>query len=456
VTGVAVVDPRTGAVIERLDLLAPGEVVDVGHRAGAAFPAWAATPIGERCRLVAALAAALAARAPEVARAYSREQGKTVDEAGLELARAVEMLEWAAAQAERILRSAPLPERFGLRRSVEAEPAGPVLAIVPWNFPAIVLARKLGPALVTGCPVVVKGAEQTPAVLRAFTAAAADAGLPPDTVRLIFAGPAESQALAGRPEFRHVTFTGSTRVGRLVAASAAANLTACTLELGGHAPAIVTAGADLDLAAARLAAAKFGSAGQSCAAPSRLIVAREVHDEFVDRLVAHAPRLDRDPGPGAAMGPLNNEARRGAVHALVVDAVDRGAEARIGGVRPDGPGFYYPATVLTGVVPPARVMIDEPFGPVAPVYAFDDENEAVAVANGTAYALSACVFGRTGPATAIAGRLDAGSVSVNSAPGAAPDAPLGGRRASGYGYEGGDEGLLAFARLKICQHDPRA
>ena len=253
-----------------------------------------------------------------------------------------------------------------------------------------------------------------------------------------------------------MTFTRLTRVGRLVAASAAANLTACTLELGGHAPAIVTAGADLDLAAARLAAAKFGSAGQSCAAPSRLIVAREVHDEFVDRLVAHAPRLDRDPGPGAAMGPLNNEARRGAVHALVVDAVDRGAEAQIGGVRPDGPGFYYPATVLTGVVPPARVMIDEPFGPVAPVYAFDDENEAVAVANGTAYVLSACVFGRTGPATAIAGRLDAGSVSVNSAPGAAPDAPLGGRRASGYGYEGGDEGLLAFARLKICQHDPRA
>jgi succinate-semialdehyde dehydrogenase / glutarate-semialdehyde dehydrogenase len=273
--------------------------------------------------------------------------------------------------------------------------------------------------------------------------------------QLVFTGPAESQALVGRPEFRHVTFTGSTRVGRLVAAEAAVVPTACTLELGGHAPAVVTAGADLDLAAARLAAAKFGSAGQSCGAPSRFIVARQVHDAFVDRLVASAPPLDREPGTAAAMGPLNNAARRAAVHELVVDAVARGAEVRIGGTVPNGPGCYYPATVLTGVHPRSRVMTEEPFGPVAPVCAYDDDEHAIELANATDYALSAYVFGDTDHAMALGRRLNAGSVSVNSAPGAAPDAPLGGRQASGYGYGGGEQGLLAFTRLKISQYDPK-
>jgi succinate-semialdehyde dehydrogenase/glutarate-semialdehyde dehydrogenase len=264
------------------------------------------------------------------------------------------------------------------------------------------------------------------------------------------------ERLPGLSRCAHVSFTGSTRVGRLVAAAAAANLTACTLELGGHAPAVVTADADLDLAAARLAAAKFGSAGQSCAAPSRFIVARAVHDAFVDRLIACAPRLEREPGTGAAMGPLNNAARRSAVQDLVADAVVHGADVRLGGQLPDGPGFYYPATVLTAVGPRARIMAEEPFGPPAPVCAYDDEAHAVDLANATDYALSAYVFGRTDQAAALGRRLNAGSVSINAAPGAAPDAPLGGRLASGYGYEGGDQGMLAFTRSKICQLDPGA
>lgn len=456
-----VVDPRTGAVIEYVDLLPRAEVPGVARRALAAFRPWAGTPVEQRCRLVAGLAATLAAQSPELARAYSREHGKTVTEAEAELARAVETLGWAAEEATRLVRPIPLPDRNGLVRQVQVEPAGPVLAIVSWNFPAVVLARKLGPALVTGCPVVIKGAEQTPAVLRAFVRAARDAGLPPGAVQLVFADPPEAQALIQRPEFRHITFTGSTRVGRLVAAAAAGGPTPCTLELGGHAPAIVTADADLDLAAARLSAAKFGSAGQSCAAPSRLLVARSVYEPFVQRLVASAPVMDCEPGAllidtPPAMGPLNNGQRRTAVHALVVDAIERGARVRLGGSIPDAPGFFYPATVLTDVPLDARILAEEPFGPVAPVLAYDDEEQAVMVANSTDYALCAYVFGSTRRAIAIGDRLNAGSVSINSAPGAAPDAPLGGRNASGYGYEGGDQGLLAFARLKICQHDPRA
>lgn len=324
-----------------------------------------------------------------------------------------------------------------------------MLAIVPWNFPAVVLARKLGPALVMGCTVAVKGPEQTPRLMAGFAAAADRAGLPPGVMQIVAADPARTQALVERREFRHVTFTGSSRVGRLVAAAAAANLTPCTLELGGHAPAIVMADADLDLAATRLAAAKFGSAGQSCGAPSRFLVARRVYQPFVRRLVAAAPGLDNE--PGGRMGPLQNEQRRTAVHSLVVDAVSRGARLELGGVPSAPPGWYYPATVLTDVPEDARIMSEEPFGPVAPVLPYEDEEQAVALANGTTYALSGYVFGGTRRASSIADRLNAGSVCVNSAPGAAPDAPLGGRDASGYGYEGGVEGLLAFTRLKIRQ-----
>ncbi|XRQ09027.1 aldehyde dehydrogenase family protein [Actinomadura welshii] len=450
-----VVDPRTGDVIERVTMLPAEGVAGVARTALTAFGPWAATPLAERSRTVAALGDALAAMTPGLAREYSREQGKTVAEADAELIRAAETFRWASACAAHAARPGTVPDRDGLARTVLVEPVGPVLAIVPWNFPAVVLARKLGPALAMGCPVVVKGPEQTPRLMAAFAAAAVQAGVPPGVVQIVAADPAPTRALIGRPEFRHITFTGSSRVGRLVAAAAAENLTPCTLELGGHAPAIVTADADLDLAAARLAAAKFGSAGQSCGAPSRFLVARDVCEPFVRRLAGAAPALDDEPrGAGRAearMGPLQNAERRAAVHALVVDAVERGARLRLGGRLPGTPGCYYPATVLTDVPEDARIMSEEPFGPVAPVLGYDDEEHAVALANATAYALSAYVFGATGRAASIAARLNAGSVSVNSAPGAAPDVPLGGRDASGYGYEGGIDGMRAFTRLKIRQ-----
>jgi succinate-semialdehyde dehydrogenase / glutarate-semialdehyde dehydrogenase len=212
----------------------------------------------------------------------------------------------------------------------------------------------------------------------------------------------------------------------------------------------VTAHADLDATLATLVAAKFGSAGQSCAAPSRLLVDRRVVEQFVERLVRRAPALDDE--PHGTMGPLNNATRRDEIHALVVDAVRKGAGLRLGGYLPGGPGSYYPATVLVDVPASARIMVEEPFGPVAPVLAYDDENAAVAMANAAPYALSAYVFGETEHALDLGRRLDAGSVSVNCAPGAIADAPFGGRRDSGYGYEGGVEGLLAFGRLKVLAH----
>ncbi|NUQ96485.1 MAG: aldehyde dehydrogenase family protein [Streptomyces sp.] len=447
-------DPRTGGHLGRVPLIPMTAVEQVARTAAAAFPRWARTPMTERCALVLDMARRLEKEVGDLAPEFSREHGKTEVEAAAELARAVEMLRWSAGAAPELIRASPLPDRAGAERDVSVEPGGPVLAIVPWNFPAVVLARKLGPALVMGCSVVVKAPDETPGVAAAFDRAATAAGLPPGTVQIVHASPAVSNALVQRPEFATVTFTGSTRVGRAVAAAAATRLTSCVLELGGHAPAVVTADADLDAAVAALAAAKFGSTGQSCAAPSRFLVDRRVHDAFVDKLIRRTPLCDNLRTPSGAlgtMGPLNNVRQRERVHSLVLDAVRRGAVVRLGGFVPDGPGHYYPATVITDLPPDARVLREEPFGPIAPVIAYDDEDTAVAMANSTDYALSAYVFGDPLRTEHLCRSLNAGSVSLNCAAGAAPDAPLGGRGASGYGYEGGDQGLLAFGRLKILQ-----
>lgn len=450
-------DPRTGAVIDGVDLLDADEVAAVVTAAAEAAPAWAAEPAERRCAYVQRLADALAARSAEVAERFSREHGKTPTEAAGELTRAVETLRWSAGAARRLTESFALPNRGGLRRDVEVEPAGPVLAITPWNFPAVILARKVGPALAMGCPVIVKAAEETPAVATAFAEAAAEAGLPPGVLRIVFAAPAQVEALIRRPEVRHVTFTGSTRVGRLVAAAAAEGPTPCTLELGGHAPAVVTADADLDRAVPAIAATAFGSAGQSCGAPSRLLVHRSRYEEFVDRLVDGLPGLDLAGEAGTerqwVIGPVQNPVRRAAVHALVTDAVNRGGRLRTGGTVDGLPGCYYPPTVLTDVPRGARVLGTEPFGPVVVVSPYDTDDEAVARANESEYALSAYVFGQGEHARDLARRLNAGSVTVNGVPGAAPDAPLGGRLASGYGYEGGTAGLMQFGRFKIVQED---
>lgn len=444
-----VVDPHTAQVIDRVALLPVEEVPGVVDAARQAFETWSRTDPARRCELLFGLAAALAARTKELRYEYSRQHGKTPAEAEVELDRMVDTIEWFARAATDLLRPMPLPGREGFAaREVLVEPAGPVLAILPWNFPAVVLARKLAPALAVGCSVVIKGPEETPSVARAIAAAVAEAGLPAGVVQVVFGAPSTVGALVRSPGIKHISFTGSTRVGRLIAGLAADNLTPCTLELGGHAPAIVTADSDLDLAAQALVRAKFGSTGQSCGAPSRFLVERPVYAAFLERFCGLLPGFDFADG---TLGPVNSAARQDAVHELVVDAVTRGATVLAGGVVPDTAGFYYPATVLSGVPAQARVMAEEPFGPIAPFRAYDTDDDAVAAANSTDYALSAYVFGATSHAAEIARRLDAGGVSINVCPTAFPDAPLGGRHASGYGYEGGDQGFLAFGRLKVMQ-----
>jgi succinate-semialdehyde dehydrogenase/glutarate-semialdehyde dehydrogenase len=439
-----VVDPRTGRVVDDVALLAEAGVTRVTGQAADAFGPWSATPVARRRALLLGMAEALAKERDEVAAGYSRQHGKLPHEAEVELDRAVETIEWFADAAERLLAPRSLPGRSGFgRREVHVDPVGPVLAIVPWNYAAVILARKIAPALAMGCPVIVKGPEQTPGVTKAFMRAAEQAGIPSGVLQVVFAEPPVVAGLVRAPAVRQVSFTGSTRVGRIIAGLAAESLTPCVLELGGHAPVIVTEDADLVDAVPTIVAAKAASTGQSCGSPSRVLVHRSRHDEFVDRCAAAAADV--------VMGPLSSAARRIAVHELVVDARDRGAAVRCGGEIPPGPGFHYPMTVLTDVPPEARVLAEEPFGPVLPVVAYVEESDAVREANGNDFALSAYVFGEPAHAERIACRVDAGSVSVNVVPTAFPDAPLGGRRASGYGYEGGDAGLLAFGRLRILQ-----
>ncbi|MGH3758751.1 aldehyde dehydrogenase family protein [Actinophytocola sp.] len=441
---VDVVAPGTGQLVDQVGLLAEEHVPDVVSMADRAFRTWSATPLRHRQEVLHAMADALTERIALLAKDYSEQHGKLVHEAQIELERAVDTIHWVATSAGSATRPRDLPPRPGLaHREVRVDPAGPVLAMVPWNYAAVILARKVAPALAMGCSVIVKGPEETPCVARAFQAAAEDAGCSPGTLQTVFAEPAVVQALVRSPRLRQISFTGSTRVGRIIATLAAEHLTPCVLELGGHAPVIVTADADLDLAVRTLVAAKFAATGQSCGSPSRFLLDRRIHDEFVERF---CDRLDDHP-----MGPLNSARRREHVHGLVSDAVRRSAVLRRGGTLPSTPGFYYPATVLTDIPADAAILTEEPFGPVAPMLRYDDDDTAVDMANSTTLALSAYVFGDIDHAAALAARIDAGGVTLNAVPTAFPDAPLGGRHDSGYGYEGGDEGLLAFGRLKILQ-----
>lgn len=455
-SGISIIDPRNGKLIDRVQLLLDKEVTEVVAAATAGFAQWRGVSIEERCRVIGRMADILESRASFVAQGMAQDIGKTESEALVELDRSVATLRWAARTAPHVIITRSQSALPGLDLRVTADPVGPVLAIVPSNFPAVVTARKLGPALAAGCSVVVKGPETAPAAMRMFAEVAAKAGLPDNVVQWVFADPEVSAQLVAQQQFRVVSFTGSTQVGRAVAAGAAPGMTQCILELGGHAPAIVLPGADLVRAATELAAAKFSATGQSCAAPSRFIVHESVCEEFVEHFIAAAPLTDREndaAGRVGTMGPLHSEARRDAVHAMVEDAIGRGARLRIGGVHPRTPGYYYPATVLTEVPTGARVLVEEPFGPIAPVTAYATDDQAVALANDSAMKLGAFVYGAPEHAAALADRIDAGRVSVNCATGADPVSPLSGRGDSGYGYEGGEEGLLAFLRLKVL-HSP--
>lgn len=449
-TPVVVRNPATGAEIGRLPGASADDLSDVLASAADGFNAWRARTANDRAGVLERGVARMRERAEAIATLLTLEQGKPLAESRFEVMAACELIKWYAEEAKRVY-GRLVPSRLpGGKLEVLKQPVGPVLALSPWNYPVILSARKLGGALAAGCSVVLKAAEETPAAVAAMVDCF-QAELPPGALQLVYGDPAQiAQTLIASPVIRKVSFTGSVAVGRQLARLGAESFKRMTLELGGHAPVILWADADLDRAVPMLVAHKFQNAGQACLAPTRFLVHKAIYPAFVDRFVAMAGALKVGDGldPQTRMGPMIHARRRAAMQPLIDDAVACGARAVTGGPVPEQGSFFAP-TVLLDTPVYARVMQEEPFGPVAPVTPFDTLDEALAIANANPYGLAGYLFSDSARVReACAQRLEVGSLAINNVVVSVPDAPFGGIKDSGLGCESGIEGMESFLATK--------
>ncbi|MFF4822343.1 NAD-dependent succinate-semialdehyde dehydrogenase [Streptomyces sp. NPDC001312] len=455
-----IVDPGNGQEIGKVELADPSDVQDALDAATGAFPAWSRTLPAQRGAILKRAAALLLERADHAAAILMTEAGKTRAEARGEIGRAIETLTWNGEQAGRIEGRIISGAADGSVRHSVPTPLGVVAAFTAWNFPAVLASRKLGGALAAGCTVVLKAAESAPATAAFIVRALVDAGLPDGVVNLVFGDPpAVAQQLLSSPVVKATTFTGSTSVGRSLAALAAPRLIRCVFELGGHAPVIVCEDADVDAVIATTSPAKFGSAGQSCVAPTRYLVHRSLYEEFTEKLAARAGSLTLGHGadPETTLGAVAHQGRIEALKQLTDDAVTRGARLVTGGRQAEREGFFFEPTVLAGVPADADIMTEEPFGPIAAVSAYDDFDEAIELANATDYGFAAYLFTDSlYYRNQAVERLKAGNIGINQLAPSLPDAPLGGIDASGLGYEGGAEGILSFMQLRLVSQSAPA
>jgi succinate-semialdehyde dehydrogenase/glutarate-semialdehyde dehydrogenase len=449
---VAVHNPADASELARLPLATDDDVDAAVAAAQAAWPGWKEQLPEKRGAVMRGAAALLRERAAETATLATLEQGKARTEMLAEVQLAAAILDWYAEEGRRAYGRVLTQRAPGTRISVVREPVGVVAAFAPWNFPVVNPVRKAAAALAAGCTCVLKPAEQTPASALAVARALADAGLPEGALSVLFGNPPQiSKRLLSSPLVRAITFTGSTAVGRQLAELASRHLQRTTMELGGHAPAIVLEDADLDLAAAHSAYAKLRNAGQICVSPTRFYVEEKAFDRFLEVFTATVATLPVGPGmeESTYVGPLAHERRPAAVASLVDDALERGASAVCGGKAPEGPGWFYEPTVLVDVPEGARIMNEEPFGPVATVAAVADLEEALERANRLPFGLAAYAFsGGLVNGRRLGEGLEAGIVGLNTFAVATPEAPFGGVKESGHGSEEGIEGLDGFLSTK--------
>ncbi len=450
---VAVEDPATGETIAEI---ADGDATDALAALSAADEAqarWAATPSRERGEILRRSFEALMDNADDLALLMTLEMGKPVAESRGEIAYAAEFFRWFSEEAVRIpgdYRPAPAG---GSRMITVRQPVGPVLLITPWNFPMAMATRKIGPAVAAGCTMVLKPSELTPLSALALGQVMLDAGLPPGVLNIVTttqAG-ATTEPLIADPRLRKLSFTGSTAVGKKLIELSASQVLRVSMELGGNAPFVVFEDADLDLAVEGAMQAKMRNGGEACTSANRFYVQRGAAREFATRLAARMGDLTvgRGTDKGVDVGPLINEKQRSKVADLVGDAVGKGAEALVGGTAGTGPGYFYPPTVLASVPADATLLREEIFGPVAPIVAFDDEAEAIAAANDTEYGLISYVFTRDlNRAIRVSEAITTGMVGVNQGVVSNPAAPFGGTKQSGYGREGGREGIEEYLEVK--------
>ncbi len=448
-----VLDPATGDVIASVADGSVDDAMAAVDAASAAAAEWAATAPRVRSEILRRAFELMTARAGDLAHLISLENGKALTDAKGEVAYAAEFFRWYAEEAVRGEGTIATAPSGANRILVVRQPVGVCVLVTPWNFPAAMATRKIGPALAAGCTVVLKPASDTPLTALAMAGILAEAGVPDGVVNVL---PSRSSgkvvsAMLHDPRVRKVSFTGSTEVGRLLLAQAAETVVNTSMELGGNAPFVVFDDADLDAAVDGAMIAKMRNAGEACTAANRFYVHESVAGEFASRLAARMSSLRVGPGTAAdtEVGPLVNEDTVGKVDGLVRDALDAGAVAATGGARPDGPGYYYPPTVLTGVAPDAAILREEIFGPVAPIVTFADEAEAVALANDTEYGLVAYVYTASlSRGLRVSEAIEAGMIGLNRGLVSDPAAPFGGVKQSGIGREGGHEGMLDYLESK--------
>jgi succinate-semialdehyde dehydrogenase/glutarate-semialdehyde dehydrogenase len=448
-----VFNPANGESIGKVAFATPADLDEALETAARGLEEWRAVSPWQRGAILKNAADRLRTDIDSVARIITREQGKPLAEAKAEVTRSAEFLEWGGEQARRITGRTLQGRQAGNRIEIESHPIGVVAAFTPWNFPMALAAKKFAGALGAGCSIICKPSEETPGSVLAMAKALLDAGVSPTAIGVVFGRPEEiSSYLIPARVVAKITFTGSIPVGKQLAAAAGMVMKPVTMELGGHAPTIVCGDVDPEKAADVLARAKFANSGQICLSPTRFFVEDKIHKRFTARMVEHAKtwRVGDGLDPTSQMGPLANERRVQAVSRLVEDARGRGATIAAGGQRIGNRGFFYAPTVMTDVPDSAEILHSEPFGPIAPILPFSQEDRMLEQANGLEYGLSAYVF--TNDATRQRRLKDAlhfGTVGLNEFVTHLPEVPLGGWKESGFGTEGGTEILSPYQKTKF-------
>src|SRR5215470_4430350 len=446
-------DPSTGEAIAAVADATPDDAKAALDAACAVQDEWAVHPPRERGEILRRAFEAMNANADDLALVMTLEMGKPLAESKAEIAYAAEFLRWFSEEAVRIEgRFGTAPNGIG-RLITMKQPVGPCYAITPWNFPAAMGTRKIGPAIAAGCTMVIKPAQQTPLSMLALAKIFQEAGLPDGVLNVVTSSSssAVSKPIINDPRLRKLTFTGSTEVGRTLVEQSAKGLLRTSMELGGNAPFLVFADADIDAAVEGAVIAKMRNIGEACTAANRFHVAGKVADEFAEKLAAKLAdmKVGRGTEDDVKVGPLIDGTQRDKVAELVEDATGRGAEVLLGGTKRDGAGYFFDPTVLAGVKSDSRLLKEEIFGPVAPVVSFDDEEAAIAAANDTEFGLVAYVYTRDiKRAFRVCEKLQTGMIGLNQGLVSNAAAPFGGVKASGFGREGGKEGIDEYLETK--------
>jgi succinate-semialdehyde dehydrogenase/glutarate-semialdehyde dehydrogenase len=448
-----VINPATEEVIGKVARAGTVDLDEALEAADNAFKVWKKTTPFERYKVLRKAAELLRDRVEMIAELMTTEQGKPLAEAKGETLMGADRIDWMAEEGRRAY-GRVIPARLnGVNQFTVKEPVGPVAAFTPWNFPLNQILQKVPAAIAAGCSIIVKGPEEAPACCAELVKVFEDAGLPAGVLNLVFGVPAEiSNYLIPHPVIKKVTFTGSTVVGKQLAAKAGEYMKLVTMELGGHSPAIVFEDADVEKALQILSANKFRNAGQVCISPTRFLVHESLYSEFVDGFIeiSKSQVLGNGLNAETTMGPLAHDRRIDAIEGFVSDAVNKGATVKTGGQRSGNKGYFYEPTVLTDVPINARIMNEEPFGPLVPISSFSNFDDVVEEANRLPYGLAAYAYTKSAKtAEAIGSSLSSGMISINHHGLAMPETPFGGIGDSGYGKEGGMEGIESYFNTKF-------